>query len=76
MRCLYCALTRYQVELNDMPEGEYHFEIFVNGRGVASSSIRVEKRFFTKTMLGVLVLAVGLGLLAWLRRGRTVPYSR
>lgn len=68
----YCALTRFQVELDDLPVGEYRFTIFVDGKSVAESAIRVEKRFFTPTVKAVLVLFVGLGLLAFLRRNKVV----
>jgi hypothetical protein len=67
---LYCAITRFQVELGSLPEGRYDFTIFVDGREVAQSAIRMEKRFFTRGTWAVIVLVVGLGLLAFLRRGK------
>lgn len=72
----YCALTRFQVELKDLPEGEYYFKILVEGKNVAESSIRIEKRFFTRGTYAVIVIVVGLGLLAFLRRNKVVGYSR
>ena len=68
----YCAYTRHQVELDQIPEGQYNFEIFVNRRPVGEGSIRVEKRFFTRGTYAVIVLVVGLGLLAFLRRNKQV----
>jgi hypothetical protein len=68
----YCALTRFQGELDELPEGEYHFTILIDGRSMGEGSIRMEKRFFTPTIYAAIVLAVGLGLLAFLRRGRKV----
>ena len=66
----YCAFTRFQVELDQIPEGQYHFTIFVNREMVAESSIRVEKRFFTRGTYAVIVVVVGLLLLAFLRRNK------
>jgi hypothetical protein len=67
---LYCALTRFAVDLDTLPEGLYTFTIFVDGREVAQSSARIEKRFFTRGTWAVIVLVIGMGLLAFLRRGR------
>jgi len=67
---LYCALTRFAVDLDTLPEGLYTFTIFVDGREVAESSARIEKRFFTRGTWAVIVLVIGLGLLAFLRRGK------
>lgn len=66
----YCAFTRFQVELDQIPEGQYQFTIFVNRDKVAESSIRVEKRFFTRGTYAVIVVVVGLLLLAFLRRNK------
>ena len=67
---LYCALTRFAVDLDTLPEGLYTFTIFVDGREVAESSARIEKKFFTRGTWAVIVLVVGMLLLAFLRRGR------
>jgi hypothetical protein len=67
---LYCALTRFQVELDTLPEGHYTFTIYADGREVAESGIRVEKRFFTRGTWAVVVIVLGLALLGFLRRGR------
>ena len=72
---LFCALTRFQVALDDLRVGDYHFEIFVDGRGVAENSIRIEKRFFTRGTWGVIAIVAGLGLLAFLRRNKVVSYA-
>ena len=68
----YCALTRFVTELDDLRVGEYTFTLFVDGRQVAESSIRIERRIFTPGRLILIVLAVGGGLLLWLRRNREV----
>lgn len=72
---LFCALTRFQVELDDLPVGDYHFEIFVDGRSVAENSIRIETRFFTRGTWAVIVIVAGLGLLGFLRRNKVVSYA-
>jgi hypothetical protein len=68
----YCALTRFQVELDDLPVGEYTFTQFVDGRQVAEASTRMERRIFTPGRLLILVPLLGLGLLLFLRRKRAV----
>ena len=45
--CRYCALVRFNTELDQLEEGPYHFMIFVDGRKVAENTIRVDKKFFT-----------------------------
>ena len=69
----YCAIVGD--DLKDLREGSYHFMIFVDGRKVAENSIRIEKRFFTRGTIAVIVIVVGLGLLAFLRRNKVVRYS-
>ena len=64
----YCALTRYQVDLQDLPVGDYHFTIFVDGQSVAKSSIRIEKKFWTRDKYAIIVIVVGLLLLYLVRR--------
>jgi hypothetical protein len=68
----YCAITRWQVELDRLPVGNYTFTIFVDGRQVAQNTLFIEKRFFTRGTWAVIVVVAGLGLLAWLRRGKRV----
>lgn len=67
---LYCALTRFAVDLDTLPEGAYTFTISVDGNDVAEGGIRIEKKFFTRGTWAVIVVIVGLLLLAFLRRGR------
>lgn len=66
----FCALTRFQVDLDDLPVGEYHFTTLVDGKPVAQASIRLERRLVTPARLAVLVIVAGLALLAWVRRRR------
>ncbi|MGE5097052.1 MAG: hypothetical protein ACM3SO_18105, partial [Betaproteobacteria bacterium] len=66
----FCALTRLQVDLDDLPVGEYHFTTVVDGKPVAQASIRLERRLVTPARLAVLVIVAGLALLAWVRRRR------
>lgn len=68
----FCALTRFQVDLDDLEVGDYHFIVLVDGAPVAENSIRLERRLVTPTRLMVLVLVLGLALLAWVRK-RRVP---
>lgn len=67
---LYCALTRFAVDLDTLPEGAYTFTISVDGNDVAESGIRIEKKFFTRGTWAVIVVIIGLLVLAFLRRGR------
>jgi hypothetical protein len=64
----YCALTRYQVDLKDLPVGDYHFTILVNGQNVAHASARIEKKFWTRDKYAIIVVALGLALLFYVRR--------
>jgi hypothetical protein len=64
----YCALTRYQVDLKDLPVGDYHFTIFVNGQNVAHASSRIEKKFWTRDKYAIIVVVLGLSLLLYVRR--------
>lgn len=68
----YCALTRFSTSLDDLRAGSYTFTIFVDGRPVAESSVRVERAIFTPGRLMGIVVVAGLGLLAFLRRKRAV----
>jgi hypothetical protein len=61
----FCALTRFQVPLDDLPKGVYTFRIFVNGNEVSQASIPVERRFFTPTVKIILTLLAGFALLVW-----------
>ena len=72
----YCALTRFQVELDDLPVGEYHFTILTDGKPVAESSIRLERRILTPSRLMAIVLVLGLGLLTWVRNRRQAKEQR
>ena len=67
---LYCSLTRLQVDLDTLPEGHYTFTIYMDGKQMAESGARIEKKFFTRGTWAVIVIVIGLGLLAFLRRGR------
>ena len=67
---LFCAITRFQVELERIPEGEYTFEIFVDGKSAATNSIMVKKRFFNTGMLMILVVIVGLVALIYAQKLR------
>jgi hypothetical protein len=60
-----CALTRFQVDLMDLPVGEYHFTIFVDGQNVAQRSARVEKKFWTRDKYAIIVVVLGLALLVY-----------
>ena len=71
----YCALVRFNTDLDNLEEGAYRFRIFVDGQKAAENSIRVEKRFFTRGTIAVIVVVVGLLLLAFLRRNKVVRYS-
>jgi hypothetical protein len=64
----YCALTRYQADLKDLPVGEYHFTIFVDEQNVAHASARIEKKFWTRDKYAIIVVALGLALLFYVRR--------
>jgi hypothetical protein len=66
----YCSLTRFQVDLDDLEPGEYHFTIFVDGQPVSQGSTRLERRIVTPVRLMAVVLVLGLALLAWVRRQR------
>jgi hypothetical protein len=46
--------------------------LFADGDKVAESSIQVEKKLFTRGTWAVIVILVGLGLLAFLRRNKKV----
>ena len=71
----YCALVRFNTELDELEEGPYHFMIFVDGQKVAENTIRVEKRFFTRGVIAVIVIVVGLGVLGFMRRNKVVSYA-
>jgi hypothetical protein len=68
----YCALTRFSTSLDDLRTGNYVFTIFVEGRPVAEGTIKVERAIFTPGRLMGIVVFVGLGLIAFLRRKREV----
>jgi hypothetical protein len=70
-----CALTRFGTELDELEEGTYHFMLFADGDKVAENSIQVEKKFFTRGTWAVIVLVLGLGLLAFLRRNKVASYK-
>jgi hypothetical protein len=70
-----CALVRFNTELDQLEEGSYHFMMFVDGEKVAENRIRIEKRFFTRGVIAVIVIVVGLGLLGFLRRNKVVSYA-
>jgi hypothetical protein len=64
----YCALTRFQVDLGDLPVGDYRFTIFVDGQQVADGSTRIEKKFWNRGKYAFIVLVLGLALLFYVRR--------
>ena len=64
----FCAITRWQVDLERIPVGIYTFTIFVDGSQVAQNSLYIEKRFFTRGTWAVIVIVAGLGLLTFVRR--------
>jgi len=66
----YCALTRFQVDLDQLPEGEYHFVITVDGDDVAEGSTRIEKKFWTRGRYALIVIVLGGALLWFVRRKR------
>jgi hypothetical protein len=66
----YCGLTRFQVDLADLPVGEYHFTIFVNGQNVAEASTRIEKKFWTRDKYAIIVVVLGLLVLSYVRSRR------
>ena len=68
----FCAITRFQADLDDLPVGEYTFTQFVDGRQVAENSARLERRIVTPGRLIILVLVAGGGLLLFLRRNREI----
>jgi hypothetical protein len=70
-----CAMVRFNTELDQLDEGSYHFMLFADGEKVAESRIRVEKKFFTRGVIAVIVIVVGLGLLGFLRRNKVVSYA-
>ncbi len=70
-----CALVRFNTELDDLEEGTYHFMLFADGEKVAENSIQVEKKIFTRGVIAVLVIVVGLGLLGFMRRNKVVSYK-
>jgi hypothetical protein len=63
----YCALTRLVVNLMDLESGEYHFTIFVDGREVASKSMRIERKFWTRDKYAIIVVVLGIVLLIYVR---------
>lgn len=67
-----CAITRFQVDLDSIPVGDYTFTIFVDGKQAAQGTLYIEKRFFTRSTWAGIVVFAGLGLLAFLRRNRKV----
>ncbi len=71
----YCALVRFNTELDQLEEGPYHFMIFVDGQKVAENTIRVEKKFFTRGVIAVIAIVLGLGLLGSLRRNKVASYA-
>src|SRR5262249_42301392 len=64
----YCALTRFQVNLSELPVGDYHFIIFVDGEEVADGTTRIEKKFWTRDKYALIVIILGGGLLYFVRR--------
>jgi hypothetical protein len=68
----YCALTQYTTGLDDLRAGNYTFTIYVEGRPVAESTIKVERAILTPTRLMAIVIFVGMGLFLFLRRKREV----
>ena len=49
----------------DIPVGEYHFTIFVDGQSVAKASARIEKKFWTRDKYAIIVVVLGLALLIY-----------
>jgi hypothetical protein len=68
----YCALTRYQVDLGDLPVGDYRFTIFVDGQNVAEASTRIERKFWTRDKYAIIVVVVGFGLLFLVNRKKVL----
>lgn len=68
----YCALTRFSTSLEDLKPGAYTFTIFVEGRPVAESTVRIERALVTPTRLMGIVVFVGAFLLWLIRRKRAV----
>jgi hypothetical protein len=66
----YCALTRFQVDLDQLPEGDYTFIISVDGQDVAEGTTRVEKKFWTRGKYAFIVIVLGGALLWFVRRKR------
>ena len=59
-----------QLDLDTLPEGQYTFAIYMDGKQMAEGGARIEKKFFTRGTWAVIVVFIGLLLLAYLRRGR------
>jgi hypothetical protein len=72
----FCAITRWQVELDRIPVGVYTFTIFVDGSQVAQNSLYIEKRFFTRGTWAVIVIVAGLALLTFVRRRKAANRAR
>jgi hypothetical protein len=64
----FCALTRFQVDLADLPVGDYTFTIFVDDQPVAKATTRIEKKFWTRDKYAIIVIVAGLALLFYVRR--------
>lgn len=69
----YCAAVGDYADA--LTEGPYRFAIFVDGQEVAAKTVRVEKKFFTRDKIAIIVLVVGLGLFAFGRRNKIVSYA-
>ena len=64
----FCALTRFQVDLADLPVGDYTFTIFVDDQPVAKATTRIEKKFWTRDKYAIVVIIAGIALLFYVRR--------
>ncbi len=67
-----CGLTRFQVDLMDLPVGDYHFTIFVDGQNVAEARTRIEKKFWTRDKYAFIVVIVGFALLFYVNRKKVL----
>jgi hypothetical protein len=69
----YCAVVGDDAD--SLVEGPYRFAIFVDGQEVAAKTVRVEKKFFTRGTIAVIVVVLGLALLGYGRRNKIVSYA-
>ena len=60
-----CGLTRYQVDLDDLPKGMYTFHIFVSGAEVAQGTIAMDTQLLTAGRKITLALLVSLVVLVF-----------